>query len=507
MRRCSLLMALALAGAAQAPLRSQQSPGGPTFTYAPRHVPPGGTITVTGSRFGTAAAAGMSLISPTGDFTTIAVTAVADGGFTRTFTVPPAIAPGRYFVFMNDSEGRIAINLEGSITVTPASRPWFTFDPPAAISGGAVTFTAGSFAAAANAAVVGLVDAANRVTTLGTAALTGGGFTASFPVPATLAPGAYFPFVRDLAQPTFAVNIEGPVAVWNDPRPQEAAVGFYPIGAAVNVATGRVFVPNGGDDTLSVLAAATGAPIATVPVGSLPCAIGLNPRTNLVYVANVNANTVSVVNGATNTVVATVVAGGNPCAVGVVPSVNRVFVGNYTSNDVTVIDGATSTVVGSIPVGRGPFGVAANPATARVYAVNGYDNTMSVIDAATLQVIATVLVGKVPDAVGVNPVTNRIYAANFFGNTVTVVDGATHAVLATIPVGKEPDGVGVDWMTNRVYVSNYASNTVSVIDGTSNTVMSTIPVGRTPDGLAVDGLTGRVYIANSNSNSISIIER
>lgn len=503
----ALGLAIAIGAVCPAVLVAQDAAGGPTYTYEPRHVAPGGAINATGSRFGTSTAAGLSLIFSNGDFYTLGVAAVTNGGFTRTFTVPPAMPPGRYFVFVNDSAGRIAINLQGSITVTPQSRPWFTFDAPTTTSGGTVVLTAGSFPASTGSVAVGLVDAASRVVILGTTSLAGGAFTTAFTIPADLPAGAYFPFARDVTQPLFALNIEGPIAVWNEGPPTAVPVGFYPIGAAVNPVTGRVYIPNGGDDTITVFDGASGMVVATTRIGSLPCAIAMNPWTNRVYVANVNSNDVSVFDGATNAVTATVAVGANPCAVGVVPSVNRVFVGNYTSNTVTVIDGTTNLLIADIPVGRGPFGIATNPVTARVYVVNGFDNTMSTIDAATLQVIATVPVGRIPDAVGVNPITNRIYAANFFGNTVTVVDGVTHQRLATIPVGKEPDGVGVDWMTNRVYVSNYASNTVTVIDGGTNAVLRTIPVGITPDGLAVDPLSGRAYISNSNSNSVSVVER
>ena len=504
----TLALAIAVVAAAQPHARAAQEPvGGPTFTYAPRHVPPGGTIDVRGDRFGPSTAASLSLISPAGEFFTLGFAAISGGGFARSFTVPPAMPPGRYFVFVNDSAGRIAINLQGSLTVTPTTRPWFTFDIPTTTPGGTVQFTAGAFPLTTTAAIVGVMDSPGRVTYLGTVPVAGGAFTAGVTIPATLPAGAYFPFVRDLSQPLFALNIEGPVTVSTAGPPPEVPVGFYPIGAAVHPATGHVYIPNGGDDTVTVFDGASRAVIGTVPVGALPCAIGINPRTNRVYVANVNSNDVSVIDTATNAVVATVPAGANPCAVTTVPAVNRVFVGNYTDATVTVIDGAANEVVTTVPVGRGPFGIASNPLTARVYVVNGYENSMSTIDAVALQVIATVPVGRIPDAVGVNPVTNRIYAANFFGNTVTVVDGATNQTIATVPVGKEPDGVGVDWVTNRVYVSNYASNTVTIIDGATSAVVETVPVGVTPDGLTVDPLSGRVYISNSNSNSVSIIER
>ena len=498
-----LVLAVVLAAGGASPARGE---GGPFFTYEPRIVAPGGSLHVEASRFGSdVPVAGVSLISPSGEFTVLGVVPVVDGAFSASFVVPTGQAPGTHFVFLNDATQRIAINLVGSLFVTPTNRPWFTFSPTTAPRGGTVTVSASGFAGAASA-LLGLLDPAGKATFLGAAPLAGGGFERDVTLPAGIGPGSYFVFVRDAAQPVFAQNVDGPLTVAAGPPPPTVPVGFYPIGAAVNPVTDRVYVPNGGDDTLSVLDGATGATLAEIPVGRLPCAIAVNPRTNRVYVANVNTHDVTVVDGATDQVVATVPVGRHPCAVGVTPGLNRVFVGNYAGDTVSVIDGTSNTVLATVPVGRGPFGIAANPVTSRVYVANGYDDSASVIDGATAAVVATVGVGRAPDAVGVDPLRNRVYVANFFSNTVSVVDGATNRVIATVPVGKEPDGVAVNFATNRVFVSNYTSNTVSVLDGATLAPIATVPVGITPDGLAVNPVTGRVYVTNSNSGDVSVFQ-
>ncbi|HEY6362604.1 MAG TPA: YncE family protein [Vicinamibacterales bacterium] len=490
--------ALALASLADVrPLAQAAPPLPPTFRFTPDAIGAGGTVTVTGERFSRAAI--ILAINTAGAPMVLAVAPTTGGAFSVTVDAPAI--PGPYFMNVRDgSSGRVAINLIGTLSVLPPATPWFAFSPLAVAPGDSVSVLAGGFPPGTVAAAFGVVDGSGTPIVFGIPRVTGGGFVRALPVPATLAAGAYNAFLRGGGR--LGVNLAGPLAVAAGPPPPEVAVGFYPIGAAADAA-GRAWIPNGGDNTVSVLDGVNGAVTATVPVGELPCAIARSATSGLVFVANVNTKDVSVIDGATNAVVATVPVGDFPCAAAWLPG--RAFIGNYGSNTVSVIDEATLAVVATIPSGRGPFGMGANPATGRFYVANGYDGTLSVMDGATLATIATIPVGRDPDAVGVNPLTNRVYVGNYLSASVSVIDGATNAVIATVAVGREPSAVAVNPATGHVFVANYSSNSVSVIDGATNVVMATIPTGVTPDGLAVDG-AGRVYVVNSNSNSVSIID-
>jgi YVTN family beta-propeller protein len=67
------------------------------------------------------------------------------------------------------------------------------------------------------------------------------------------------------------------------------------IGLAVNPATGRVFVANGADDTLSVVDGPGIYLVTTLPVGRNPGMVGVNAATNRVYVGNRGDDTVQVI--------------------------------------------------------------------------------------------------------------------------------------------------------------------------------------------------------------------
>ena len=74
-----------------------------------------------------------------------------------------------------------------------------------------------------------------------------------------------------------------------------ASVGRHPLALALDRRRQRLYVANGGDDTVSVLNSASLAVLATVAVGRLPHALVLEPRSGCVYVANAASNSVSVI--------------------------------------------------------------------------------------------------------------------------------------------------------------------------------------------------------------------
>jgi YVTN family beta-propeller protein len=114
--------------------------------------------------------------------------------------------------------------------------------------------------------------------------------------------------------------------------------GAIPCSVTNNPTTGRAYVTNHGDDTVTVIEAAKLAPLATVKVGHLPQGIAVDMKSNRVYVANVHSDTVSVIDGATNRVVKTLRTKKNPYALAVDSNTGRVFVAFVDESAATVLD-------------------------------------------------------------------------------------------------------------------------------------------------------------------------
>ncbi len=253
---------------------------------------------------------------------------------------------------------------------------------------------------------------------------------------------------------------------------------------------------------------------ATIPVGGGPASIAVNPQAGRVYVANGSDNTVSVLATANNTVSATVPVLGMPFSIAVNAVTNNAYVTTGTCGsgchygDLVVIGAANAITDRRAlqPDGDGPhFGTAVNSRTNTVYVSHFYAGSVSEISAPTLATTAVFNAGPIVTGVAVNELTNTLYVANLDNGTVTVIDGATRGLIATIPVGGRTGTIALDPSRRTAYVATSA-NTVAVIDTTTNTVKATVPVGQAPGAVAVDPSAGVVYVANNTDKTVSVID-
>jgi YVTN family beta-propeller protein len=289
---------------------------------------------------------------------------------------------------------------------------------------------------------------------------------------ATIGPYAYIPNNGDNTVSVIDIQTNTVTATVN--------VGAGPTGVAVSPDGAKVYITNKDDDSVSIINAKTNMVTATVNVGAGPCGAAVTPDETKIYVTNYDDGTVSVINTATNTVAATVNVGVNPTNIVVSPDGTRAYVSNYGSNTVSVIDTTTNTLTATVPVGARPSHIAASPDGTKIYVTNRYSNNISVIDPITNTLIADMTIGSGPSGIAVSPDGTKIYMANIGGSYVSVIDAATNTVIANVHVGSGPFGVALTPDGTRAYVSNYVNNTVSVIDTTTNTLTATVNVGTRP---------------------------
>ncbi|MGN6632452.1 MAG: YncE family protein [Nitrososphaeraceae archaeon] len=325
-------------------------------------------------------------------------------------------------------------------------------------------------------------------------------------------------------------------------------VDSYPIGIAVNSATGKIYVANEFSNTISVIDESTDKIQATIKVDSFPYGIDVNPLTNRVYVANRGSNTISVIDGSTNLKMADVHVGNSPIDVAVNPSSSLVYVTNIESATVSVIDGITNTISSTIKVGSIPYAIAVNPITNMVYVTDIGGGSISILqnsknandnnsnsNSNNINVIRTFekINGFIaPAGIAINISTNKAYVSDYASNTVFVIDLKTNSVIHRIKVGTNPVGISVNPISNRIYVTNIGDNTVSVIDGSNYKILvnnssrtrtpfieppfddndssTKIPVNvKFPliaSFAAVNSATNKVYVTNTASNTVSVID-
>jgi len=325
-----------------------------------------------------------------------------------------------------------------------------------------------------------------------------------------------------------AINNQG------QPGPEQEAViatihvGRYPHGVAVDEETGRVYVANFNEGSISVIDGTTNEVVNTIQVGKGPRDVAVNSEINCLYVTNILAHdvsaiglglyrprfAVSVIDNQTSETLADVVVGTNPWLIEINERANRVYVANYASYDVSVIAGESNEVVATIGMGRfrSPTSIAVNEETNRVYIANTFHlgplhlgvGRLLVVDGDTHQILSALRVGRQAH-VAVNERTSRVYVTSRESGTLTVIDGHTNEVIATLDVGPAPYGLAVNEKTNRIYVANRDGNSVSAVDGDANEVLYTVDVGASPVFVAVNEATGRVYVTNSGDDTVSVL--
>jgi len=235
--------------------------------------------------------------------------------------------------------------------------------------------------------------------------------------------------------------------------------------------------------------------IATVAVGRAPWRVVVDGASGRVFVVNRGDGTVSVLDSAAASLVTTTLVGSDPVAAAVDERTRRVFVANNGDATVSVLDARTGGLVRTTMVGTSPQWLAVDERTARVFVPNRSDNTVSVLDATTGAVVRTVTVGLLPSVVAVDARTDRVFVRCNSGQ-VDVLDARDGTMLRATRVGSAPWGqVAADEQSGRVFVTNPHDRTVSVLDARDGVILGTIAIGADGYRPIVDARTGHVVVA------------
>ncbi|MEO5754065.1 MAG: beta-propeller fold lactonase family protein, partial [Chthoniobacterales bacterium] len=212
-------------------------------------------------------------------------------------------------------------------------------------------------------------------------------------------------------------------------------------------AAGRVFVANTLSSSVSVIDDATGALIATIPVGVRPIRIVASQDGRKAYTSNFVGGTVSVIDTVNLVVTATIPVPSSPQESDISIDGTRLFVVHHTEQLVSVIDLATNSVVNVISIGDPHQGTPGRTATDITFSPNGHyayvpnysRNVLDTIDTETYAV-TEIPTGAQPRRVAVSPNGKRVFVANFEGDSVTAADVRRLQVLGTIPSGDAARG-------------------------------------------------------------------
>jgi serine/threonine-protein kinase len=286
----------------------------------------------------------------------------------------------------------------------------------------------------------------------------------------------------------------------------EVDVGESPRNLALSADGRRLYATNRGDDSVSVIDAASGTVVRTVELdaGSGPEGIATVPGTDLAYVVNNGSDTVTVLDSTSGLVQQTILVGGFPTDVAVSPDGATAYVAANAGGQVLAVDAIAVRQTLVTGVAPQSLTVSANGRTA--FVTDAGQDVLLVVDTASGTVTGRVPVGRVPDGVALSPDERTAYVANIDDDSLSVVDLATLTVRTSIAVGARPIAVAVHPDGRSAFVTSNESDTLSVIDTGTDRVRQALPVGSLPEAVVVSADGSRVYVVNAGDGTVSIVD-
>jgi YVTN family beta-propeller protein len=173
----------------------------------------------------------------------------------------------------------------------------------------------------------------------------------------------------------------------------------------------RGFISNGGDNTVTVFDLKSLKKLDSVKVGERPDAMLYEPFTRHVFTFNARTHDSTVIDAATGKVLATIPLGGKP-EFAVSDGKGKVYVNIEDKNQMAQVDATKNTVLKTWPIDpcQDPSALAIDIAHHRLFA--GCDNKMlAVVDSDSGNVVTTVPIGEGVDAGSFNPKTQQVLMA------------------------------------------------------------------------------------------------
>lgn len=282
---------------------------------------------------------------------------------------------------------------------------------------------------------------------------------------------------------------------------RRVAVSRGPIGDLA-AGSGSAVMANAGDDSVSVLDAATLALVDTIAMGGEPTAVAVSDDRAYVGVASDSHDAVCVIDLGTRTVIKTYPVAFGVTALAVGADGKRVYAGRagHDRVDVAVID-VTAERVGTIDIGRGPAAnidaLRVDSAGKRLYAAvtDTRGSRLVVVDTETSRTTRVVPVGSpIRDIAHAGGAVYVLTSDRAVGGAVHVIDLATMKVTNTITVGGAPTQLAISPDQTRAYVVDY--DHVAVLCTLTLDIVDSLKVDARPScaALGVDG--SRLYIAD-----------
>jgi hypothetical protein len=219
---------------------------------------------------------------------------------------------------------------------------------------------------------------------------------------------------------------------------------------------GRGFTSNGRENKVSIVDLKTLQTISRVETGANPDAILYEPKQKEIYALNHTGHSATVINAATGTVVATIPLAGDAESGQADPALNRVFVNIEDTNSVDVIDITTHKVVANWPVAPAaePTGMAIDLQRHLLFVGGGPSTVM--MDAKTGTVLASAMICRGTDATWFDAEKKLVFSSCGDGHIAVMKAEGSKALTAveTIETVRGARTMALDGATHRIYTAS-----------------------------------------------------
>lgn len=299
-----------------------------------------------------------------------------------------------------------------------------------------------------------------------------------------------------------------------------AMIAAAPPAAAQAPSGDLVVVANKQAASVTVLDAATGRAVATLPVGQGPHEVAASPDGRWAVVTNYGAqapgSSLSVIDLDRLQVVRTIDLGEyrRPHGIAFLPGGMRVAVTSEASQNVVIVDAGAGTVARAIPTGqRGSHMLAVSPDGRRIYTANIPSGTVSVLDVEAGTLLRTSEpIARVTEGIALSPDGRRLWIGSNEDHTVTVVDAATLAPVDTLPAPGFPYRAVAAADGGRVVVPNPMAATLRLFDARTLTEEAAIviPPGAAgaaqPVGVALSADGRTAYVSLQDRSQVAVVD-
>ena len=224
-------------------------------------------------------------------------------------------------------------------------------------------------------------------------------------------------------------------------------------GIALAPSLNRGFTSNGRTNDILIFNLTTLAPIDRVKAGENPDAIIFEPHTGRVFAFNGRSKDSTVIDAATGKVLGTIPLTGRP-EFATVNGKGHVWVNIEDTHQISEIDGATMKVVRVFTlIGcEDPTGMAIDVKAMRLFSVCG-NQVMAISDARAGKVIATAPIGTGADGAGFDPVSGLAFSSNGGDGTMTVVSTKGGKFEPkTVATERGARTMAIDAKTHKIYL-------------------------------------------------------